>query len=218
MPRVARSANAKPRRDEILDHATRLFAERGYEGTSMADLAERVGMRKASLFYHFDSKDALYASVLDRLIVALGGIIATAATTEGSFAERLDNLSDALTTVLGEQPFAARLVIREAMDWGPVIRETLIEPMLGVLAAAEAFVRAGQRAGVFVELDPKHLLVSLIGLHFMPFGIGGVVERFMGSAPFEAAFIVERREAVREQVRHLLLAKRPAARDARAAK
>ena len=217
MPRIARSANAKPRRDEILDQATRLFAERGYEGTSMADLAERVGMRKASLFYHFESKDALYAAVLDRLIVAVSGVIATAATTDGSFLERLDNLSDALTTVLGEQPFAARLIIREAMDWGPVIRETLIEPMLGVLGAAEAFVRAGQQAGVFVELDPKHLLVSLIGLHFMPFGIGGVVQRFTGSDPFDAAFIVARRDAVREQVQHLLLVKRPA-RNGRSAK
>lgn len=210
MPRAPRSANAKPRRDEILEQATRLFAERGYEGTSMADLAERVGMRKASLFYHFASKDILYASVLDRLIVAVGGVIATAATTEGSFPERLDNLSDALTTVLGEQPYAARLIIREAMDWGPVIRETLIDNLLAVLDAAEAFVRAGQKDGVFVELDPKHVLVSLIGLHFMPFGIGGVVERFTGSDPFAPVFVGERREAVREQVRQLLLAKRPA--------
>ena len=43
----------RPRREEILDQATQLFAERGYEGTSMADLAERVALRKASLFHHF---------------------------------------------------------------------------------------------------------------------------------------------------------------------
>src|SRR5437660_8174348 len=108
MPRVPRSANAKPRRDEILDHATRLFAERGYEGTSMADLAERVGMRKASLFYHFASKDLLYAAVLDRLVTSVAGAISTAVTAEGDFVERLDTLSDAMTTTLGEQPFAAR--------------------------------------------------------------------------------------------------------------
>ena len=46
--------SAPPRRKEvILEAATRLFAERGYEGASMADLAELVGLRKASLFHHY---------------------------------------------------------------------------------------------------------------------------------------------------------------------
>jgi AcrR family transcriptional regulator len=208
MPRVPRVPNAKPRRDDILDHATRLFAERGYEGTSMGDLAERVGMRKASLFYHFASKDILYAAVLERLVVAVGAVIAAAATADGSFVDRLDNLSDAITTTLGEQPFAARLLIREAMDWGPVIRGTLGDHIQLVLGAAELFVRAGQEAGVFVGLDARQLIVTQIGVHFMPFGIGGVVERFTGLDPFDAAFIEARRVAVRDQVRSMLLVKR----------
>jgi AcrR family transcriptional regulator len=211
MPRAPRSPNAKPRRDEILDEATRLFAERGYEGTSMADLAERVGMRKASLFYHFASKDVLYAAVLDRLIAAVGATIASAATAEGSYVERLDNLSEAITTVLGEQPFAARLIVREAMDWGPVIRETLSESIMNVLSIAEQFCKAGQEAGVFVPGDPKQLIVSLIGVHFMPFAIGGIVQRFAGTEPFDPIFVAARREAVRDQVRFMVLSKRPSA-------
>lgn len=206
MPRVVRPLHAKPRREEILEHATRLFAERGYEGTSMGDLAERVGVRKASLFYHFASKEALYAAVLDALISAVASAMGLAAGTEGSFMERLDTLSDAITTVLGEQPFAARLILREAMDWGPVIRDTLADSILGVLSIAEQFLIAGQGAGVFAVRDPKQTLVTLIGVHFMPFGIGGIVERFTGTDPFDAAFIAARRIAVRSQVRALILA------------
>jgi len=207
MPRPLRDPNAKPRRDEILDQATRLFAERGYEGTSMGDLAEVVGMRKASLFYHFASKDELYAAVLARLVTSVAGAIATAATTEGSFVERLDTLSEAMTTTLGEQPFAARLIVREAMDWGPVIQGVLHEHIQTVLAAAEQFVLAGQAAGVFKKLDPKHAIVTLIGIHFMPFAIGNVVRGFIGTDPFDSAFVLARRAAVRDQVRGLLLAK-----------
>src|ERR1700759_5549487 len=99
----------RPRREEILDEATRLFAERGYEGTSMADLAETVGLRKASLFHHFASKELLYAAVLERLVDEVGAAIAKAMLAEGDFACRLDALCDAITVVLGEQPFAARL-------------------------------------------------------------------------------------------------------------
>ena len=58
----------RKRRDQILDEATRLFAERGYDGTSMSDLAASVGLRKASLFHHFASKEELKSAVLDRLV------------------------------------------------------------------------------------------------------------------------------------------------------
>src|SRR5215467_907739 len=95
------------RRDEILDEATRLFAERGYEGASMADLAERVGLRKASLFHHFPSKDVLYAAVLERLLGPLGDAIRKALMTQGAFNDRLDAMSDAVTTALGSHPFTA---------------------------------------------------------------------------------------------------------------
>src|SRR5256885_7781904 len=102
-PRPLRPGKTRRRRDEILDEATRLFAERGYEGTSMADLAERVGLRKASLFHHFASKEVLYGAVLERLVAAVGSAIGKAAQQPGSFLERVDGLTDAITIVLGEQ-------------------------------------------------------------------------------------------------------------------
>lgn len=51
-------------RQEILDHAADLFVEFGYERTSLRQIAERVGVTKAALYYHFASKEAL----LDALI------------------------------------------------------------------------------------------------------------------------------------------------------
>jgi AcrR family transcriptional regulator len=193
------------RKSEILDHATRLFGERGYEGTSMGDLAERVGVRKASLFYHFPSKEALYEAVMARLVAAVGEQIATALAEDGSFEARLDALSDAITVVLSAQPYAARILIREAMDDGPVMKATLGDSVLTVLGVATEFVRAGQKAGIFVDGDARQVIVTLIGVHFMPFGIGSVVERYTGASPFTEAWVASRRDAVRAQVRRLLL-------------
>jgi len=199
----------KLRKEEIVAEATKLFAERGYDGASMGDLAERVGLRKASLFHHFPSKDILYATVLAELLAEVQQAILTAAMREGSFVERLDALTDALTVTLSAQPHAARLLIREAMDWGPVMRERLGRTVNDVLAAALEFARAGQREGVFnPELDATQAIVSLIGVHFMPFAIGEIIERFTGNAPFQAAFVEERKVAVREQVRLMILTKK----------
>jgi AcrR family transcriptional regulator len=198
----------KLRKEEIVAEATRLFAERGYEGTSMGDLAERVGLRKASLFHHFESKDVLYATVLAQLLAGVHEAILSAVAAEGSFADRLDGLTDAMTTMLGAQPHAARLLIREAMDWGPVMRDQLAGTIQGVLAAAVDFARTGQREGTFnAALEPQQLVISLVGVYFMPFVIDRTVEQFVGRSPFDAKFIDDRRVAVREQIRMLTLAR-----------
>jgi AcrR family transcriptional regulator len=198
----------KLRKDEIIAEATRLFAERGYEGASMGDLAERVGLRKASLFHHFASKDVLYATVLGQLVDGVQRAVVTASMSEGSFEQRLDALSDALTTTLGAQPYAARLLVREVMDWGPVVRGGLGRTLQDVLVGSLEFAKAGQREGVFnAELDATQAIVSIIGMHFMPFAIGDLIEKFTGTSPFQAAFLEDRKMAVREQIRLMILAR-----------
>lgn len=202
----ASSKRKKLRKEEIVAEATRLFAERGYEGTSMGDLAERVGLRKASLFHHFESKDVLYSTVLSQLLEGVQAAIVGAARSEGSFVERLDALTDAITGMLGQEPHAARLLIREAMDWGPVMRDKLAGNIQEVLRAAVEFARTGQKEGVFnPQLDVQHLIVTLIGIYFMPFVIDRTVEEFVGASPFQGPFVEARRREVREQIRRLVL-------------
>lgn len=193
------------RREHILDEATRLFAERGFDGTSMSDLAESVGLRKASLFHHFASKDDLKAAVLDRLVTDVGAAILRALKDEGDFATRVDTLTDAIVDVLAQQPFAARLVVREAMDWHTGAPPPIVESIFTILVAAEQFVDAGRAAGAFGVADSKHAISTLIGVHFMPFAITAVTERMFGETPFSPAFGESRKRALREQVRGLLL-------------
>jgi len=199
---------AKPRKEEILDVATRLFAERGYEGTSMNDVAEQVGMRKASLFYHFATKDALYEAVLDRLVASLQVALEAIYVSSGTFPDRLDAVTETVVTVLASHPYAARLLLREAMDWGPVIRGKLLDRILLVLEAGAAWLRAGQEQGAFVEGDPKQLVLSSIGLHFLPFALGKLVERYMGADVFDEAFVAARMKALKTQARDMHLRKR----------
>ncbi|HEY8087017.1 MAG TPA: TetR/AcrR family transcriptional regulator [Polyangiaceae bacterium] len=199
---------AKPRKEEILDVATRLFAERGYEGASMNDVAECVGMRKASLFYHFATKDALYEAVLDRLVASLQVALEAIYASSGTFPDRLDDVTEVLVNTLASHPYAARLLLREAMDWGPVIRGKLLDRILLVLEAGAAWVHAGQEQGTFVEGDPKQIVITAIGMHFLPFAVGNLVEKYTGKGAFDASFIEGRRAALKAQARNLHLKKR----------
>ena len=199
------------RKDAILDEATRLFAERGYEGTSMADLAERVGLRKASLFHHFASKEQLRRAVLERLVQRVTNALSNAnAEVNGGadgFARSLDAVSDAVIELLSQQPYAARLVLREAMEWETGSKDTLSEAFAESLRVGERFVSSAQQSGFCVDGDPKQIIASLMGLHLLPFALGGMMERFTGHAPWSDTFLESRKAAVRSQVRSLLLRK-----------
>jgi AcrR family transcriptional regulator len=192
---MARGDKGTKRRDSIVDEATRLFAERGYEGASMADLAERVGLRKASLFHHFPSKEQLYAAVLERPVRDVRDAMENASkATDGSFDQRLDALSDALVGVLGAQPYAARLLVREAIESST---STAID---GVFTAAEQFL---EEKSAVDGSDLRQMVMSIVGVCFMPFTVSAVVQRYVGGDPFSGANLDARKRAVRGHVRNL---------------
>jgi len=57
-------SSERPAREEILDHAARMFVERSFSGTSTREIAEACGIRQASLYYHFSGKDDILAELL----------------------------------------------------------------------------------------------------------------------------------------------------------
>jgi TetR/AcrR family transcriptional regulator len=82
--------------ERILDVAETIFAERGYDATSLSDIAEGVGIRTPSLYNHFKNKENLYIAVLERLL--------------DPFFEMLDGfLSQPLDATRGEEYIAAMM-------------------------------------------------------------------------------------------------------------
>jgi AcrR family transcriptional regulator len=73
-------APAETRRDQdtrqrIREVALELFAEQGYDGTSLRQIAERLGITKAALYYHFKSKDEIVTSVLESMLEGVDELI-----------------------------------------------------------------------------------------------------------------------------------------------
>ena len=75
---------AESGRDRILDEAAALFLRHGYEGTSLRQLADTVGMKAGSLYYHFASKDDLLTEILRRGIDVMQTAFDEAETLTGS--------------------------------------------------------------------------------------------------------------------------------------
>ncbi|MGE5677914.1 MAG: TetR/AcrR family transcriptional regulator, partial [Pseudomonadota bacterium] len=57
---------AEERKNEILDAADSLFAQKGFDGTSTNDILEKVGIARGTLYYHFKSKEDIMDALIDR--------------------------------------------------------------------------------------------------------------------------------------------------------
>jgi AcrR family transcriptional regulator len=71
-------------RERILREAEQLFVERGYHATALQEIADRVGITKPALYYHFASKAEILGDLLDPMTAELGQVLADAAAQEES--------------------------------------------------------------------------------------------------------------------------------------
>lgn len=149
-------------RDYLIAQATLAFSEGGFAGTSMAMLAERTGLRKASLFHHFASKDALYDEVIT---VALGDLASLLPTLDAKtpWVSSLDLLGERVIDHLSAHPHVARLLMREILGGGLMARRG--DLVLAVVRAVSAFLEAGMQRGAIPRADPSQMAMALIGLH-----------------------------------------------------
>ncbi|MGH8085430.1 MAG: TetR/AcrR family transcriptional regulator [Lysobacter sp.] len=82
--------------DAILENARRMFTRLGFDGTSMDELAQHAGVSKATIYNHFDSKEALFEATFERLLQALPSPAELIGGPQGELAERLHAIGSAL--------------------------------------------------------------------------------------------------------------------------
>jgi AcrR family transcriptional regulator len=141
---------AKRRRDraarerEILDAAERLFGERGYQGTSMDDIAAAVGVSKPLVYQYYGSKDGMFLACLSRLRAQLLDAVSDAVLAAADPEEAMYAGFVAWFTFLDEHPRA----------WSVLVDE-------GMLAAGPAALAADQVRADFVELIATMVRLNL---------------------------------------------------------
>lgn len=99
-------------RDGMLDIAVALFIERGYDATSVADLADRLGLTKSALYHHFSAKEEVLAVALDRALDPLEAVLETPAEPGERPVERLERILRAAVDVLVDRLEVVTLLLR----------------------------------------------------------------------------------------------------------
>jgi AcrR family transcriptional regulator len=142
---TSRGEKGRRTAERILDVAEEVFADRGFEGATLRDVANRVGVRIPSLYNHFDSKESLYAAVLERGIGPLLQSLAESAVDRGSRGQPEDIVRQTLE-LLAQRPNLPRLVLHETLGGGRHLRQMLHSWLGPLLAQANQLVAEGPAA------------------------------------------------------------------------
>ncbi|MDX6284903.1 MAG: hypothetical protein QOG53_388 [Frankiales bacterium] len=110
-PRVRMTG--KERRTQLLDVGRTIFAEKGFDATSIEEIASRAGVTKPVVYEHFGGKEGLYAVVVDREMERLLSGVADALTA-GDARELLEQAALAFLVYIEEQPDGFRILVRDS--------------------------------------------------------------------------------------------------------
>lgn len=199
-------ARRPARRQAILDAATELFAERGFTGVSIQDIADAAKTHKTTVLYHFGTKEALYAMVLDEALERIAEVMRD--FLAGGFdsdhvRERVVYLLDQAHAYFAEHPAHARLLQRELLEvqTSDAFLNHFVERIY--LPAVSSLERAAAK-GIIRPVDPALFIhdthVMLIGY----FSHRPLLEQLKPGDAFSIDALIARRNHLVEMIFSLL--------------
>lgn len=147
-------------RQRILDAAETIFAEQDYSAARLEDVAQAVGIRRASIVYYFSGKQELYDAVEKRAFEAMMARTASVLDASRPVLERVLALLDSWLDFLVERPTVPRLILRDSANTYPNASAPVRISSVA-LQAWEELITEGQRSGDFPAANPMQLLLLL---------------------------------------------------------
>lgn len=145
--------------ERILEEAMTAFGTRGYEATSLDDLAGELGIRKQTILYWFPSKDALLEAVVDRCADEVTRRLVRGLDGAPDGFSRVDAMVRAMFRLAARHP-AMLGVLREVARLGPPSSTRLLARIEPLIERASAFLQAEMDAGRMQRHEPRLLLLA----------------------------------------------------------
>ncbi|WP_286219465.1 TetR/AcrR family transcriptional regulator [Paraoerskovia sediminicola] len=156
---------ASQRREQLVAVSRSLFAEKGFEGASVEEIATRAGVSKPVVYEHFGGKEGIYAVVVDREVQALTGALTGALSAGGHPKVLLERTALALLTYIETSEDGFRILVRDS----PVAAATgTFSSLIGDVATQVEHLLADQfkRRGLDTRSSPLYaqMLVGMVAL------------------------------------------------------
>lgn len=165
----ASEGRANPRRDlveaQILEHATRLFAERGFAATSLRDIADATGLTRPALYHYVRNKDDLLERLVrDRTEGPATQLRKINVDTDRTATERLREMAYAVALSQARAPERFRLLIMSEAELPEALAEVYSRGRRQVLREFTSTIDQGISAGEFRRIDARVAALGIIGM------------------------------------------------------
>lgn len=163
--------SAKDRREQLLAVSRQLFAEKGFDGTSIEEIAVRAQVSKPVVYEHFGGKEGIYAVVVDREVQALTAALTDALMAGGHPKALLERTALALLTYIESNEDGFRVLVRDS----PVAQATgTFSSLIGDVAMQVEHLLGDQfrKRGLNPKFSPIYAqmlvgMVALTGQHWL---------------------------------------------------
>ena len=164
MARPIKTANSPDCRATIRTIAQTLFAERGFAGTTIREIAEQAGVKSSLLYHYYSNKEALYLSLLEAAVSELGAQVERIAANTDTPETKIRQLVQAFFDHFQAKPEHFQLMQRAMGEYSPAAKSLAQCWLSRAFGALHAITAEGVKHGLFRPLPPHLLAFAIVGI------------------------------------------------------
>lgn len=159
-----KSARRELLQESILEAASKLFIQHGFQGTSMNDIAETMGVTRTAIYYYFPNKETILRELTTGVTDMAGKQATETLEQQSDPIEALRILVSRHTRLVLTHTLQFRVVERNEQHLSPALRKKAETARRLVLDRFVTAIETGVRAGQFKEVDPKITAFAILGM------------------------------------------------------
>jgi|SRR5947209_8596171 len=186
---------ARPKTDDpearakILTAAEELFAEHGFAGVGVRQIAAAAGVNGAMIHYYFGNKENLYRAIIENAATTVRGLIADAMRSATTLEERLTRFVKAYAGYIFGHPHLARILSREMLAGGHHLMQIIPKYAATNYGMLREAMAEGMRRGELRQIDVDLAPISLIGMIVVFQLVRPIITLGLGKLQFDERFI-----------------------------
>jgi len=155
--------DAKATKAKIMKNARDLFSKKGFDATTIDDIADVSSVNKALIYYYFKNKSGLYSEVMSALFDAIYEDVRKAKEEAKSSEEELELFIITYAKYAEKNPYLPALLLRELSDSGAHLPAVMFASMRKVYGLLEEILKGGEEGGSFKKSIPMVVHFMIIG-------------------------------------------------------